>query len=228
MAVESAPASAYTEPAAWEKGGPQLALRQTEACGPLLVVDDDEGLRAFVRETLLHAGYSTFETDSGRDVVELVRRERPALVILDVQLPVLSGYEVCRRIRDEGATPPILFISGERIDGLDRVAGLLLGADDYLVKPFSADELLARIRGLLRRSENGRSENGNSAQLTRRELAVIRLLAEGLAHREIGRRLVISPKTVGTHVEHIYEKLGAHNRTEALAAAYRLRVIAPP
>jgi DNA-binding NarL/FixJ family response regulator len=223
VAVESAAASAYTDLAAWEKGGPQLALRQTEACGPLLVVDDDAGLRAFVREILLHAGYSTFETDSGRDVVELVRRERPALVILDVQLPVLSGYELCRLIRDEGPTPPILVISGERIDGLDRVAGLLLGADDYLVKPFSADELLARIRSLLRRSENG-----NSAQLTRRELAVIRLLAEGLAHREIGRRLVISPKTVGTHVEHIYEKLGAHNRTEALAAAYRLRVIAPP
>jgi len=200
-----------------------LALRQTEACGPLLVVDDDVTLRAFLREILLHAGYSTFETDSGRDVVELVRRERPALVILDVQLPVLSGYEVCRRLRDEGSTPPILFVSGERVEELDRVAGLLLGADDYLVKPFSADELLARIRSLLRRSENG-----SSARLTRRELAVIRLLAEGLAHREIGRRLVISPKTVGTHVEHIYEKLGAHNRTEALAAAYRLRVIAPP
>ena len=200
-----------------------MALRQTEACGPLLVVDDDVTLRAFVREILLHAGYSTFETDSGRDVVELVRRERPALVILDVQLPVLSGYEVCRRLRDEGSTPPILFVSGERVEELDRVAGLLLGADDYLVKPFSADELLARIRSLLRRSENG-----SSARLTRRELAVIRLLAEGLAHREIGRRLVISPKTVGTHVEHIYEKLGAHNRTEALAAAYRLRVIAPP
>jgi DNA-binding NarL/FixJ family response regulator len=140
-------------------------------------------------------------------------------------LPVLSGYryEVCRRLRDEGSTPPILFISGERIDRLDRVAGLLLGGDDYLVKPFSADELLARIRSLLRRSVNG-----SSVQLTRRELAVIRLLAEGFAHNEIGRRLVISPKTVGTHVEHIYEKLGAHNRTEALAAAYRLRVIAPP
>ncbi len=205
-----------------------MALRQTEACGPLLVVDDDVTLRAFVREILLHAGYSTFETDSGRDVVELVRRERPALVILDVQLPVLSGYEVCRRLRDEGSTPPILFVSGERVEELDRVAGLLLGADDYLVKPFSADELLARIRSLLRRSENGRSDNGSSARLTRRELAVIHLLAEGLAHREIGRRLVISPKTVGTHVEHIYEKLGAHNRTEALAAAYRLRVIAPP
>ena len=221
--VERAAASAYTQRAAWEKGGPQLALRQTEACGLLLVVDDDVTLRAFVREILLHAGYSTFETDSGRDVVELVRRERPALVILDVQLPVLSGYEVCRRLRDEGSTPPILFVSGERVEELDRVAGLLLGADDYLVKPFSADELLARIRSLLRRSENG-----SSARLTRRELAVIRLLAEGLAHREIGRRLVISPKTVGTHVEHIYEKLGAHNRTEALAAAYRLRVIAPP
>lgn len=200
-----------------------MALRQTEACGPLLVVDDDAALRAFVREVLQHAGYSVCETGSGLEAVDLVRRERPALVILDVQLPVLSGYEVCRRVHDEGSAPPILFISGERTDALDRVAGLLLGGDDYLVKPFSADELLARVRSLLRRSENG-----HSVKLTNRELGVMRLLAEGLGHIEIGRRLVISPKTVGTHVEHIYEKLGAHNRTEALVAAYRERLLAPP
>jgi DNA-binding NarL/FixJ family response regulator len=152
-----------------------------------------------------------------------VRRERPALVILDIQLPGLSGYEVCRRVRDEESALPILFISGERTDELDRVAGLLLGGDDYLVKPFSADELLARVRSLLRRSNNG-----HSVKLTNRELTVMRLLAEGLGHIEIGRRLVISPKTVGTHVEHIYEKLGVHNRAEALVAAYRERVLAPP
>ena len=200
-----------------------MALRQTEACGPLLVVDDDAALRAFVSEVLQHAGYSVWETGSGLEAVDLVRRERPVLVILDVQLPVLSGYEVCRRVRDEGPAPLILFISGERTDALDRVAGLLLGGDDYLVKPFSADELLARVRGLLRRSNNG-----HAVKLTNRELAVMRLLAEGLGHIEIGRRLVISPKTVGTHVEHIYEKLGVHNRTEALVAAYRERVLAPP
>jgi DNA-binding NarL/FixJ family response regulator len=106
---------------------------------------------------------------------------------------------------------------------LDRVAGLLLGGDDYLVKPFSADELLARVRSLLRRGVNG-----HSVKLTNRELAVMRFLAEGPGHGEIGRRLVISPKTVGTHVEHIYEKLSAHNRAEALVAAHRERVLAPP
>jgi len=200
-----------------------VSLRRTEACGPLLVVDDDTALRAFVREVLQHAGYSVWETASGQEAVDLVRLERPALVILDIQLPVLSGYEVCRRLVDAGSPPPILFISGERTDALDRVAGLLLGADDYLVKPFSADELLARVRSLLRRTENG-----HAVKLTNRELAVMRLLAEGLGHIEIGRRLVISPKTVGTHVEHIYEKLGVHNRTEALVAAYRERVLAPP
>jgi DNA-binding response OmpR family regulator len=200
-----------------------LALRRTEDCGPLLVVDDDAALRAFVREVVQHAGYSVWETGSGLEAVDLVRRERPALVILDIQLPGLSGYEVCRRVRDEESALPILFISGERTDELDRVAGLLLGGDDYLVKPFSADELLARVRSLLRRSNNG-----HSVKLTNRELTVMRLLAEGLGHIEIGRRLVISPKTVGTHVEHIYEKLGVHNRAEALVAAYRERVLAPP
>ena len=83
---------------------------------------------------------------SGSEAVDLVQRERPALVILDIQLPVLSGYEVCPASTRRGIGAPILFISGERTDALDRVAGLLLGADDYLVKPFSADELLARFQ----------------------------------------------------------------------------------
>jgi DNA-binding NarL/FixJ family response regulator len=195
-------------------------------CGPVLVVDDDDAFRAFVVEALEEAGYAAVSTGSGREVAQLVRRDGVALVILDVQLPGLSGYEVCRRLRDEAGSPPILFISGERTDPLDRVAGLLLGADDYLVKPFAPDELVARIRNLLSRSTNG---NGKEpVNLTRREVTVLELLAEGLGQNEIARRLVISPKTVGTHVAHIYEKLGVHNRTQAVSEAYRRRVLAFP
>jgi DNA-binding NarL/FixJ family response regulator len=210
---------------AWQSQREGRVARQVDGrCGPVLVVDDDDGLCAFVVDVLQDAGYLTSSTNTGRGVFELVRRDRVALVILDVQLPELSGYEVCRRLREEGPCPPILFISGERTEPLDRVAGLLLGADDYLVKPFAPDELVARVRNLLLRGQNGR----DVANLTRREVSVLELLAEGLGHNEIARRLVISPKTVGTHVAHIYEKLGAHNRTQALSEAYRRRVLAAP
>jgi two-component system nitrate/nitrite response regulator NarL len=100
------------------------------------------------------------------------------------------------------------------------VAGLLLGADDYVVKPFAPDELLVRARGLLRRAGE-RKVAANGYELTRRELEVLGLLADGLGQREIAHRLVISPKTVGTHVERILSKLGVHTRAHAVAMAFR-------
>jgi DNA-binding NarL/FixJ family response regulator len=172
---------------------------------------------------LEEGGYRVVEAVDGLAALAAVRAERPAAVILDVNMPRLSGYEVCRSLREEhGPELPVMFVSGERTESFDRVAGLTIGADDYLVKPFAADELLARLRGLLRRA--GRPEAAAST-LTRRELEVLRLLADGLDQAEIAERLVISPKTVGTHIERILAKLGAHSRAEAVALAYRLRVV---
>ena len=200
-----------------------MSARQRD-CGHLVVVDDDETLRSFVVEILQEAGYTVAETGCGRQALELIRAEQPDLVVLDVRLPVLSGYEVCKRIRDEhGSAPKILFVSGERTDSLDRVAGLLLGGDDYLVKPFESHELLARTRRLVSRAEGERQHGAN---LTPRELEVLELLAAGFGQAEIARRLVISPKTVGTHIERILAKLGAHSRAEAVGLAYRLQLVA--
>jgi DNA-binding NarL/FixJ family response regulator len=189
----------------------------------VLVVDDDALFRAYVRSVLEEGGYRVVEAVDGLAALAAVRAERPAAVILDVNMPRLSGYEVCRSLREEhGPDLPLMFVSGERTESFDRVAGLTIGADDYLVKPFAADELLARLRSLLRRA--GRPEAAAST-LTRRELEVLRLLADGLDQAEIAERLVISPKTVGTHIERILAKLGAHSRAEAVALAYRLRVV---
>jgi DNA-binding NarL/FixJ family response regulator len=189
------------------------------SCGPLLVVDDDEGVRVLVSALVEQAGYVPRPAATGEEALAALDSERPAGAIIDVQLPGISGYEVCRELRDRfGETLPIVFISGERVEALDRVAGLLLGADDYLVKPFAPDELLARLRRLVRRPSASR---GAASKLTGRELEVLRLLAAGLAQAEIAEQLVISPKTVATHIEHILSKLGVRSRAQAVALAYR-------
>ena len=191
--------------------------------GWVLVADADAGARAFMRLALEQAGYVVREVPSGAEALAAIRTEQPSLAILEVCLPDVSGYEVCRCVRDEfGDVVAVLFVSAERTEWFDRVAGLLIGADDYLVKPFASDELLARVRALLRRARQTTDHLG----LTGRELHVLRLLAEGLDLDEIARALVISRTTVRKHIEHILGKLGVHTRAQAVALAYRERLIA--
>ena len=187
----------------------------------LLVVDDDDDFRTFVADLLRGAGHEVVEAATGSGALEGARAERPSLVVLDVHLPDISGYEVCRELREEhGDLLPIIFVSGERTESYDRVGGLLLGADDYIVKPFASDELLARVRRLLARSVQDDLAR-RSYDLTPRELEIIELLAAGQSQAAIAERLVLSEKTVATHIQHILPKLGVHSRAEAVAFAHR-------
>ena len=161
----------------------------TAALGEVvLVVDNDHLFRSCVREPLERAGFDVFEAEDGEEALEVASRRKPELVLLDVCLPGASGYEVCRELRDRfGDAIGIIFMSGERIESIDRVSGLLLGADDYLVKPFDPDELLARVRTVLRRVSRpsvGSNGNGNvissgsaDTELTPRELEVLAQMA---------------------------------------------------
>jgi two-component system nitrate/nitrite response regulator NarL len=172
---------------------------------------------------LERVGYNTYATETGEEALTAAKRERPALVVLETLLPGVSGYEVCRELKDEfGEALPIVFVSGTRTESSDRVAGLLVGANDYLVKPFDPDELLARVRRLLPPPLAG---GETTRKLTRRELDVISLLVEGLSQPEIAEKLFISPKTVGKHIEHILVKLGVHSRAQAVARAVRDELI---
>jgi|SRR5215208_1861989 len=192
------------------------------ACGGrVLVVDDDAGVRAFVVAALSGAGYDAVEAGTGERAVALAGTVDAAIV--DVNMPGLSGYEVCRRIKTSSRPVPVIFLSGERTEWFDRVGGLLLGADDYVVKPFEPDELVARVRTVLRRVTPPVSQR--MAALTKREREVLSLLARGLAQREVAESLVISPKTVGTHIEHILEKLDVRSRSQAIALAYREELV---
>jgi DNA-binding NarL/FixJ family response regulator len=188
----------------------------------VLVVDGDDELRLLVTGLLADADYAPLEAATGEDALALAATSDVDVVVLEVGLPRLSGYEVCRRLRaTKDGTLGIMFVSGSRVEPLDRVAGLSLGADDYLVKPFDPDELLARVRALVRRRRGARA----GGELTPRELQVLRLLAEGRTQGEVATALVISPKTVGTHVENILRKLDVHSRTQAVAVAYRSGIL---
>jgi DNA-binding NarL/FixJ family response regulator len=189
--------------------------------GMILVVDDDPATRLAIRVMLSDGGYATAEAESGAEALRAARTETPALVLLDVNLPGMCGYEVCRLLRDEfGDQFPIVFVSGARTESFDRVAGLLLGANDYISKPFREDELLARVQSLVGRQQKVVAR-ALASRLTARELQILRLLSTGLAPNDIARLMVISPKTVGAHVEHIYMKLGVQTRAQAVAVAYR-------
>jgi DNA-binding NarL/FixJ family response regulator len=191
---------------------------------PVLVVDPDRDQRREVAAMLKRAGFRVKVIESGEEALEEARRERPNLVVLEVRLSDISGYEVCRSLKDEfGDAVGVIFVSRDRTETSDRVAGLMIGADDYLGKPLAADELVARARGLARRS--GAHEHLGApalrAGLTPRELEVLQLLADGHNQDAIAERLFVSPRTVGKHIEHILAKLPARSRAEAVAIAYQ-------
>jgi DNA-binding NarL/FixJ family response regulator len=192
----------------------------------ILVADEDAAARSALARVLHSAGFRVLEADSGDEALGLARSRLPAAVILEVPLPGLSGYEVCHALKAEsGSDIPVLFLSGARTESYDRVAGLLLGADDYVVKPYAPGEVLARLVNVLRRSRARAPGAGH--RLTKREHEVLQLMGEGMRHEEIARRLFISPKTVATHVEHVLAKLGAHSGTEAVSIAFREEILRP-
>jgi DNA-binding NarL/FixJ family response regulator len=186
----------------------------------VLIADRDDEERAVLAGLLERAGFDVVEAASGDDALTLAQESALSLVILEVPLPGMSGYEVCRALREErGKDIPVLFLSGARTESYDRVAGLSLGADDYLVKPYAPEELLARIRRLVAKPRPNPADRAGG--LTPRELEILQLLAGGQSPDTIAGDLFISTKTVATHIEHIFVKLNVHSRVEAVAVAYR-------
>jgi DNA-binding response OmpR family regulator len=149
----------------------------------ILVVDDEPTLRETLADGLAAEGFRVVVAADGREALTRFRAERPDLVVLDLMLPELSGVEVCRIIRAESPVP-ILMLTAKDSE-LDKVVGLELGADDYVTKPFSLRELIARIRALLRRLERGVAESEPPAAVdlgdVQVDLAGHRLLRDGLA-----------------------------------------------
>ena len=137
----------------------------------ILLVEDDATLAETLRYNLEREGYTVIGAGDGVTALELARQDKPDIVVLDVMLPRLDGFSVCRMLRKESAIPIIMLTA--RQDEVDRIAGLELGADDYLTKPFSVGELLARIRAILRRSD--RSGGGGNADRDILHIGTIKL-----------------------------------------------------
>jgi len=175
----------------------------------LLVVDDDPDVRLSLKRALSCAGYSVTTAVHGAAALDRLAGAPVDLIVLDVLMPMVDGFETCRRLRERGDATPILVLTAR--DGIDdRVAGLQLGADDYLVKPFALRELLARVQALLRRSGSRRdvfgyadltldatarrvTRDGQVIELTRIEFALLELLlrnAEQVLSYEVIRERV--------------------------------------
>jgi DNA-binding NarL/FixJ family response regulator len=193
----------------------------------IIIVDDNSDAVRPLSDALARFGYDVLAIESGEEALAAAERERPALVLLETKLPGTSGYAVCRELKDRyGSGLPVFFVSGERTEPFDRVAGLLVGADDYLVKPFDPDEVVARVRRFVSPARgNGRPRRRWS--LTRREQEVLDLLAEGKAEADIAEELFITRKTVATHIQRILGKLGVNSRAQAVALVHTTALSEP-
>ncbi len=221
---------------------------QTEQRGvgsmKLLIIDDEPTIVETVETKLRREGFSTFTADSAEEGMRLYRRIKPDLIILDIMLPQRSGLDFCRAVRKDSATP-IIFISA-RADEADRIKGLEMGADDYVVKPFNLSELAARVKAILRRSTGEPVkeiiERGNLKidprshevflddavlTLSPKEFALLYFLArnvgqvfsrETLLDRVWGRDAFVSARTVDVHVRWLRTRIepDANNPTRLM------------
>ncbi len=165
----------------------------------ILIIEDDQAILRGLKDNLEFESYEVLTAVDGEQGYDLARNEKPDLIVLDLMLPRMNGYEICKQLRSEGRTTPILILTA-RGEEVERIRGLDLGADDYVTKPFSVPELLARVRAVLRRTERSgalikvnllqfddvvvdfnrfEARNGEGElKLSRKEFGVLRLLAE--------------------------------------------------
>jgi two-component system response regulator BaeR len=205
----------------------------------VLIVEDEVKLARVLAEYLAASGYATHHVDNGLDVVSQVREWRPDLVLLDVMLPGRDGLAVCRELRAFTATPIIMVTA--RVDEIDRLLGLELGADDYVCKPFSPREVVARVRAVLRRAQAEpvaaaarvhvesaqftAALDGKPLDLTPVEFRLLSLLASQpgriFTRAQVLERLyedhrVVTDRTVDSHVKNLRRKLQAVAPNEEL------------
>ncbi|AVP53596.1 transcriptional regulatory protein [Clostridium tetani] len=202
----------------------------------ILIVDDEEHIRELLRYNLEKEGYKIFCAENGKEALEIAKEKKPTLILLDVMLPQMDGYDVCKEIRKDNSisTTPIIMITAKG-EELDKVLGLELGADDYITKPFSIRELIARIKAVLRRTLLKSTEepfkfeglkmdfekyevmkDGEKVDLTLKEFQLLEILIknkgrvltrEYLLDKIWGYEYIGETRTVDVHIRHLRQKV---------------------
>lgn len=214
----------------------------------ILVVDDDPGTRLAISDYLEMCGYSVITAADGQQALEMVESYRPHLMLTDIVMPRMNGYQLVRSVRQHPSLRllPVIFLT-ERNKTEERIQGYQSGADLYLPKPFELQELGAAIRNLLERSQMLQSEyrlsyeegwrtstqiptvtvekSELSFHLTEREREVLVMLTHGLSNAQIGTRLHLSPRTVEKYVSNLLRKTTTSNRAELVGYAMKHRLV---
>ena len=202
----------------------------------ILIIEDDPGIQMSLEDEFESEGYIVYTADDGEEGLKMVEDQKPDLIILDVMLPILDGYEVCKKLRREGDNTPIIMLTVKDKE-IDKVLGLELGADDYVTKPFSLRELLARVKTLFRRTEERSTElttycigetelnfkkyeatkRGKKVEYTPLEFQMLKLLVKqkgqvltrnDLLDKIWGEdNLVVSSRTIDSHIANIRKKI---------------------
>jgi two-component system alkaline phosphatase synthesis response regulator PhoP len=207
----------------------------------IIIVDDEEHIRELLKFNLENSGYSTIYADNGIDALKLIKSERPQLILLDLMLPGMDGYDVCKEVRKDNniSTTPIIMITAKG-EEFDKVLGLELGADDYITKPFSIREILARVKAVLRRTSVQNVDKsykfGNiiidfekhevikdnfKVELTLKEFELLEILIKNkgrvltrdfLLDKIWGYEYVGETRTVDVHIRHLRQKIEENDK----------------
>ena len=202
----------------------------------ILIIEDDPGIQMSLKDEFESERYIVYTADDGEEGLKMVEDQKPDLIILDVMLPILDGYEVCKKLRREGDNTPIIMLTVKDKE-IDKVLGLELGADDYVTKPFSLRELLARVKTIFRRTEERSTEltsycigetelnfkkyearkRGQKVEFTPLEFQMLKLLVkqkgqvltrDDFLDKIWGEdNLVVSSRTIDSHIANIRKKI---------------------
>ena len=202
----------------------------------ILIIEDDPGIKMSLKDEFESERYIVYTADDGEEGLKMVGAQKPDLIILDVMLPILDGYEVCKKLRREGDNTPIIMLTVKDKE-IDKVLGLELGADDYVTKPFSLRELLARVKTIFRRTEERSTEltsycigetelnfkkyearkRGQKVEFTPLEFQMLKLLIkqkgqvltrDDFLDKIWGEdNMVVSSKTIDSHIANIRKKI---------------------
>lgn len=208
----------------------------------IIIVDDEEHIRELLKFNLENSGYSTIYADNGIDALKLIKSERPQLILLDLMIPGMDGYDVCKEVRKDNniSTTPIIMLTAKG-EEFDKVLGLELGADDYITKPFSIREILARVKAVLRRTSVQNIDKsykfGNviidlekhevikdnlKVELTLKEFELLEILIKNkgrvltrdfLLDKIWGYEYVGETRTVDVHIRHLRQKIEENDKS---------------